>query len=357
MVDFQHCNLHVVGYSAPVQATMPLAEPRPHLFTLPDPPDWIPYRTSYYDANWGFCLSHNQWVTLKEGDYEVVIDSALQDGNLSCGECYLPGRSMDEIFISCHACHPSLANDNLSGLVVATFLARMLSRQERAYSYRLLFIPGTIGAITWLARNPEATARIRHGLVLTCLGDAGEFHYKKSRRGEADIDRAAAHVLRHHAIGSEVLDFYPYGYDERQYCSPGFNLPVGCLMRSVPGSFPEYHTSADNLNFIRPATGRILARVREHPRCDREQSALVNRYPYGEPQLGRRNLWPAIGDGTFASELSARLWVLNFSDRRHTLLEIAERSGIPFPEIDSAAQVLCQNGLLSEVVDSSKEER
>jgi len=356
VVDFHQSNLHVMGYSAPVRAHMPLAELRPHLFTLPDRPDWIPYRTSYYNANWGFCLSHNTMAALEEGDYEVVIDSALEDGYLSYGEWYLPGRSTDEILISCHVCHPSLANDNLSGLVVATFLAGMLPERERAYSYRFLFVPGTIGAITWLARNGEAASRIRHGLVLACLGDAGKFHYKKSRQGEAEIDRAAAHVLRHHTEGSEVLDFYPYGYDERQYCSPGFNLAVGCLMRSVPGSFPEYHTSADNLDFIRPVqlagSLRVCAAILDVLEGNQR---FLNRYPYGEPQLGRRNLYPTSSGGPLPAELSARLWVLNLSDERHSLLDIAERSGIPFPEIHSAAEILCQSGLLSEVVDSGKE--
>src|SRR3984885_1370664 len=252
LVDFQQCNLHVVNYSCPVKDTLPLSDLKEHLFTLPDRPDWIPYRTSYYQENWGFCLSENQMLTLEDGEYEVHIDSTLEDGHLTYGECYLRGRSDDEVLISCHACHPSLANENLSGLTVATALAQLLSGRDLHYSYRFLFIPGTIGAITWLFRNRENVGRIRHGLVLTCIGDAEAFHYKKSRRGDAVIDRAVAHVLHHHSASSEVLEFSPYGYDERQYCSPGFNLPVGCLMRRVWGTFPEYHTSADNLAFIQP---------------------------------------------------------------------------------------------------------
>jgi aminopeptidase-like protein len=357
VVDFRQSNLHVVGYSAPIRKTTPLAELRPHLFTLPDRPEWIPFRTSYYDANWGFCLSHNQLLAMEEGNYEVVIDSTLEDGHLSYGECYFPGRSTDEILISCHACHPSLANDNLSGLVVATFLARMLSGREHAYSYRFLFVPGTIGAIAWLARNREAAARIRHGLVLACVGDAGGFHYKKSRRGDAEIDVAAAHVLRHLGPGSEVLDFYPYGYDERQYCSPGFNLAVGCLMRSVPGCFPEYHTSADNLDFVRSeqlaGSLRVCAAILD---VLENNQRYLNRYPYGEPQLGRRNLYPAGSSSPPSTELSARLWVLNLSDARHSLLDIAERSGIAFPEIRRAAEILFEAGLLSKVGASGMEE-
>ena len=343
VVDFQESNLHVVNYSAPVRTTLPLAQLRPQLFTLPDRPDWIPYRTSYYEETWGFCLSHNRMIALEEGDYEVVIDSFLEDGYLTYGECYLPGHSSEEILISCHACHPSLANDNLSGVAVATFLARMLGQQQRRYSYRFLFIPGTIGAITWMARNDDAVGRIRHGMVLALLGDPAQMHYKRSRRGDAEIDRVASHVLHHHAKRSEVLDFSPLGYDERQYCSPGFNLPMGCLTRSTSGSFPEYHNSGDNLDFIRPLqlaeSLRVCAAILD---VLENNQHFCNQHPYGEPQLGRRNLYPEK-----AAELPARLWVLNLSDGRHSLLDIAERSGISFHEIRAAAEVLRQAGVLS----------
>lgn len=347
VVDFRESNLHVVNYSAPVRATMPLRALRPHLFTMPDKPDWIPYRTSYYQENWGFCLSHRQMLALEERDYEICIDSSLQDGSLTYGECVLPGRSAEEVLLSCHACHPSLANDNLSGLAVATILAQSLREEERHYTYRFLFIPGTIGAITWLARNREAAGNIRHGLVLTCLGDGGGFHYKRSRRGDAEIDRAAAHILRHQAEAASILDFSPYGYDERQYCSPGFNLPVGCLMRSVWGTFPEYHTSADNLDFIQPA--QLAGALRA---CASILDVLENngRYrslnPCCEPQLGKRNLYPSGGGEAIQKEIHARLWVLNLSDGEHSLLDIAERAGLPFPEVRAAAELLCESGLL-----------
>ena len=347
LVDFQACNLHVLNYSAPVHATLPLSELRPHLFTLPDRPDWIPYRTSYYERKWGFCLSHNQMLSLEDGDYEVCIDSSLEDGWLTYGECLLPGLSTDEILISCHVCHPSLANDNLSGLVVATFLAQALAEREHHYSYRFLFLPGTIGPITWLAHNPEAAGRIRHGLVLTCIGDAGGFHYKKSRQGNAEIDRAAAQVLRHCGEPAEILEFSPYGYDERQYCSPGFNLPVGCLMRSVWGKFPEYHTSADNLDFILPEqlarSLRVCAGILDVHENNRR---YINLNPFCEPQLGRRNLYRSTGGDTPGIEI-ARLWLLNFSDGKHSLLDIAERSGLPFFEIADAAKQLLESGLLA----------
>ncbi len=267
------------------------------------------------------------------------------------GATFLVGRT-DEILISCHACHPSLANDNLSGITVATWLAKFLTERDLRYSYRFLFIPGTIGAITWLARNKEKVGRIRGGLVLTCLGDAGNFHYKKSRQGNAEIDKAVSHVLKQESGSAEILEFSPYGYDERQYCSPGFNLPVGCLMRSVWGSFPEYHTSADNLDFIHPLqlaeslrTCVSIVDVLENNRRYR------NLNPYCEPQLGRRNLYSSTGGQAIAAEINARLWVLNLSDGDHSLLDIVERSGISFSGISEAANLLCQNGLLSAVPD------
>jgi len=355
VIDFQKCNLHVVNYSVPIHATMPLSDLKAHLSTSPERPKWIPYRTSYYKEDWGFCLSHDQMMMLEDGEYEVHIDSTLEDGYLTYGECYLPGRSTDEVLVSCHACHPSLANDNLSGLAVATFLARFLSTRDLRYSYRFLFAPGTIGAITWLARNRESAERIRHGLVLTCLGDPNGFHYKKSRHGNAEIDRAAACVLSQCGESAEILEFSPYGYDERQYCSPGFNLPVGCLMRSVWGSFPEYHTSADNLDFIRPlqlaGSLRVCLAIVDVLENNRRYCSLN---PFCEPQLGRRNLYGSKGGDTIAAEINARLWVLNLSDGKHSLLDIAERSGIPFAHISDAADLLLQNGLLSVVPDDDQ---
>jgi aminopeptidase-like protein len=353
IVDFRQNNLHVLNYSVPVRTKTPLSELRPHLFSIPEHPEWIPYRTSYYRENWGFCLPHNQLASLEDGEYEVCIDSTLMDGHLTYGECFLPGQLSDEVLISCHVCHPSLANDNLSGLTVATALADLLSGQALHYSYRFLFIPGTIGAITWLARNRERAARIRNGLVLTGIGNESDFHYKRSRRGNAEIDHAVAHVLKH-AVGSHaVLEFSPYGYDERQYCSPGFNLPVGCLMRSVWGTFPEYHTSADNLEFINPSrlaeslhVCTTVVDILENNRTYR------NLNPYCEPQLGKRNLYRSTGGEAIGVEINARLWLLNLSDGEHSLLDIAERAGLPFSAICDAADVLRDGGLLAPVPDA-----
>lgn len=357
VVEFQRCNLHVVNYSIPVHAKLPLSEIKPHLFTIPDHPDWIPYRTSYYKEDWGFCLSHNQMLALEDGEYEVCIDSSLTDGSLSYGECYFPGGSEEEVLISCHACHPSLANDNLSGVTIATFLAQLLSGRDLRNSYRFLFIPGTIGAITWLARNGEKASRIRAGLVLTCVGDEGGFHYKRSRRGQSEIDRAAACVLRDIRVPHEILEFSPYGYDERQYCSPGFNLPVGCLMRSVWGTFPEYHTSADNLDFMKPSSLaeslRVCAAIVDVLEGNRR---YMNQNPYCEPQLGKRGLYRSTGGAGIGEEINARLWVLNLSDGEHSLLDIAERSGISFSAIRDAAALLSEAALLVSVQDRGAEE-
>ncbi len=352
VVDFKQSNLHVLNYSTPVHAAMSLEELKPHLFTLPDHPDWIPYRTSYYQPAWGFCLTHRQLLAMEDREYEVCIQSTLEDGHLSYGECFLPGRSSDEVLISCHVCHPSLANDNLSGVAVATFLAALLSEQELRYSYRFLFIPGTIGAITWLALNRDRAPRIHHGLVLSGIGDRGGFHYKKSRRGNCEIDRAAAHVLAHCGEPAESMDFSPYGYDERQYCSPGFNLPVGCLMRSVWGTFPEYHTSADNLDFIPPEQLARSLRVCAGILDVLEQNRYYqNSSPYGEPQLGRRNLYRPTGGGDIGAEINARLWVLNLADGEHSLLDIAERAHLPFETIREAATLLSEAGLLLPCAD------
>ena len=273
IADLANSNLHVLNYSAPVRARLELAELKKHVFTLPEQPDLVPYRTSYYAERWGFCMSHNQLMQLREGTYEVVIDASLEPGSLTYGEFLHRGRTADEFLLSAHICHPSLANDNCSGLAVLTHLAERISTLSTHYSYRFLFAPGTIGAITWLAKNEDHVSRIKHGLVVSCVGDGGGPTYKRSRRGVATIDRIMAHVLQHAEGSARILDFSPYGYDERQYCSPGFNLPVGLFQRSQHGTFPQYHTSADNLDFIRPehlaASYGMIAQAIEIAETDR----------------------------------------------------------------------------------------
>ena len=354
VIDFQRSNLHLVSYSVPVHQKMTLTDLKPHLFSLPEQPDLIPYRTAYYHETWGFCVSHQLLESLPDGEYEVWIDTVLAPGHLTYGEYYLPGETEDEILISCHCCHPSLGNDNLSGIALSTFLARHLQTQPRRYAYRFLFIPGTIGSITWLAQHEAQTDQIKHGLVVACVGDAGQMTYKRSRRGNAEIDRAVSHVLKTAGKPYEIVDFLPYGYDERQYCSPGFNLPVGSLTRTPHGRYPAYHTSADNLDFVRPAalvdslaTYLAVLDVLEHNQ--RYQSTN----PKCEPQLGKRGLYGKFGGqkATKAHEM-AMLWVLNLADGSHTLLDMAERANLPFSLVRQVADTLLVHGLLTAYIAS-----
>ena len=348
VIDFQRSNLHLVNYSVPVNRRMSLAELKEHLFTLPAHTDWVPYRTSYYKESWGFCLTQRELEALRDEAYEVFIDSSLEAGHLTYGECFLPGESREEVLISTHVCHPSLCNDNLSGIALNVALAQTIASGAHRYSYRFLFIPGTIGAITWLARNEDKLAFIKHGLVLTGVGDSGNLHYKKSRRGSAEIDRAFAHVLQHSGKQHKILEFSPYGYDERQYCSPGINLPVGRLSRTPHGTFPEYHTSADNLEFVHPdQLAHTLAVCLDVFSLLEENVTFVNLNPKCEPQLGKRGLYRMIG-GSSDSGVSemAMLWVLNQSDGKNSLLDIAERSGMAFDAIYKAAEALEQHQLL-----------
>ncbi|MFD6620095.1 DUF4910 domain-containing protein, partial [Streptomyces albidoflavus] len=344
VVDFKASSLHVLGYSVPVAARMPLSELRPHLYTLPDQPSWVPYRTSYYKPEWGFCLAQETLDALEEGEYEVRVDSTLADGHLTYAEHVIPGQVPEEVIVSCHVCHPSLANDNLAGVAVATYLARALAEQERQpyYTYRFIFAPGTIGAITWLARNAERIERVKHGLVLACAGDRGQLTYKQSRRGDAEIDRVLRHVLSTSGRPHTVREFTPYGYDERQYCSPGFDLGVGSLSRTPYAGYPEYHTSADNPDFVSPESmADTLAVCREAFAVLDRNRAYVNLSPYGEPQLGRRGLYDAIGGRSDAKEAQmAMLWVLSLSDGGHSLLDVAERAELPFDTVAAAADAL-----------------
>jgi aminopeptidase-like protein len=348
VVDFRRSNLHVVNYSVPVRARMTLAELRPHLHTLPDRPDWIPYRTTYYDQSWGFCLRHRDFLALKDDQYEVVIDSSLEDGHLTYGELHLPGQQEDEILLTTHVCHPSMCNDNLSGIAVLTSLANALLGAQRRYSYRILFIPGTIGSITWLARNRQGASRIRHGLVLAGVGDRGAISYKRSRRGDAEIDRAVMQVLRDSGAQHRILDFSPYGYDERQFCSPGFDLPVGRFSRSEYGTYPEYHSSADDLEFVAAASLEdSYANLMRVLFVLESNETFTNQNPWCEPQLGKRGLYDNPQQRADWGQIRlALLWVLNLSDGKHSLLDIAARSQAGFGAILGAARALEAAGLL-----------
>jgi aminopeptidase-like protein len=350
VIDFQQHNLHIMQYSVPVRLKIPLHELKHHLYSLPDHPEWIPYRTSYYKENWGFCLSQKQLDCLEEGEYEVVIDSSLEDGHLTYGEYRIQGESDEEVLFSCHCCHPSLCNDNLSGIALTSRLAEILRGLSLQYSYRFLFIPGAIGSITWLSKNEEVASRIKHGLVVTGVGDSGALHYKKSRRGDAEIDRVVQYALKHSGHPYQVTDFSPYGYDERQYCSPGFNLPVGSLTRTPHGSYPQYHTSADNLEFVSAdALEESLRVYLEVIRTLEGNSRYINLNPKCEVRLGKRGLYRTVG-GEIDQPLNelATLWVLNLSDGQYSLLDIAERANLPFRVIHEVAEKLLSHGLLKE---------
>jgi len=347
VVDFKKHALHLVSYSEPVDRRVSIDELRAHLTALPERPDWIPYRTSYYKRTWGFCLTQRQVEALTDPEYDVLIDSSLEPGHLSFGELLIPGETRDEVLISTHACHPAMANDNASGMVVATEVARALSAASLRYTYRFLWLPGTIGAITWLALNEATLGAIRHGLVLSCLGDRGAFTYKQSRRSTADIDRVAEYVLRARNVG-RVRSFSPYGYDERQYCSPGINLPVGALTRTPNGEYVEYHSSADDLTLITPdSLGESVEVLLDIIHTLEANERWINLQPKCEPQLGRRGLYRLTGGLTGDGPEMAVLWVLNYADGRHDLLDVAVKSGLPFQAVSGAAAALHACGLLT----------
>jgi aminopeptidase-like protein len=355
VVEFRAHNLHIVNYSEPVRRTMTLEELRPHLHSKPGHPDWIPYRTSYYRRDWGFCLRDSRLQTLRPGHYDVRVDSSLASGSLSYAECVLPGQSKEEVLFFTHVCHPSLANDNTSGMAIATFLAAWLAGRTRRFSYRFVFAPGTIGSLCWLSRNEQRLKYVRHGLVLGLLGDPAGLTYKRSRRGNCEIDQLLAYLVSQPDSPGKVIDFEPYGYDERQLCSPGFNLPVGRLTRSVNDGYPQYHTSADDLNLLSAAQMERSLEV-----CQRMVDILesnrryVNLLPKGEPRLGKRGLYGAMGGRSPADRERAMLWILNQSDGDASLLDIAQRSGLSYASIQQAADELAGAGLLSEGVTPGK---
>nr|BFE56503.1 DUF4910 domain-containing protein [Dactylosporangium thailandense] len=334
--------LHVVGYSEPVRGDFGLDELQRRLHSLPDRPNLVPYRTSYYRRTWGFCLPDEVRVALEPGRYAVDIDATLGPGALTWGEHLVPGRRRDEVLVSTHVCHPDLANDNVTGMVAAVELARWAAAETREFSYRFLFVPATLGTVAWLHCNRDRTDLIRHGLVLTGLGDAGPLTYKRSRRENAPIDRLMSH------LADVDLRWSPYGYDERQFCSPGFDLPVGRLTRAPHATYPEYHTSADDLSFVSAAQVRAAIEV-VLTAFDAIEAGLVprNLAPYGEPQLGRYGLFRSLG-GELRDDSPelATLWLLSLGDGEHHLVDVAERAGLPLPAVVAVARRLREAGLL-----------
>ena len=377
IIDFKKSNLHVLNYSTPIRIKLSLQELLPHLHSLPDQPNVIPYRTSYYKENWGFCITHNQLINLQDDEYEVVIDSTLENGSLTYAEFFIQGESNDEVLFSCYTCHPSMCNDNLSGVVLFTFLAKHLKNLSLKYSYRFLFIPETIGAITWLSQNESNVKKIKHGLVAYCVGDPGNSSYKKSRQGNAEIDRIVMEVLKDTGEEHKVVDFFPTGSDERQFCSPGFNLPVGALVRTFASEFSEYHTSADNTEFVKAQYlgdtlskyVKVITKLEENfgkfKPNDKEKLGksikekndriFLNLNPKCEPQLGKRKLYHDIGSqipsqgGKKIINQFALLWVLNYSDGFHYLSDIVKLSGYDLIDIENSADALVKSHLLKEL--------
>ena len=351
IVDFADHNLHILNYSEPVSARLSLDELRPHLHTLPEQPAWIPYKTSYYNKTWGFCMPHEQLESLTPGPYDVFIDSTLEPGSLTYGELLIPGADEREIFFSTHVCHPSLANDNLSGISVLAHLADSLLNQAHRYSYRILFLPGTIGAITWLARNEEAVGRIAGGLVASLLGNGDSFIYKRSRRGNTEFDFLVQYALQDSGYPYQLKDFTPYGYDERQFCSPGFDLAVGNISRREFGTFAEYHTSADNMSTVCHETlDQSLQFFSSIVQATETAEYFENRHGRCEPQLGKYGLYDSVGGyRSDTSDILAMLWVLNGSDGHQSLQSISVKSGISLSDLRGAAQRLLDVGLVAKL--------
>jgi len=346
VIDWEDNPLHLLGYSEPVDRWMSFDELKRHLHTLPQQPTLIPYRTLYYADDWGFALAHNQLEQMEPGEYRVVIRSRKFAGSMSYGELYLPGETEEECLFSTYICHPSMANDNVSGIVLLTRLAGWLGdKEQRRLSYRFLFAPETIGAICWLATCKRAPD---HGVVATCVGDSGPLTYKRSRQGGVAIDRAAEQLLSEWPAPSQLRDFCPLGSDERQFCSPGFDWPVGSLMRTPYHEYPEYHTSGDDLSLISEESlnDSLLAYQELVYRLETNQR-YKSLAPYGEPQLGRRGLYSNLGAEVDQAETKrAILWTLNLSDGQNDLLAIAERSGLAYRSIEQAARLLEEKGLI-----------
>ena len=351
IIDFQRHNLHVLNYSTPMNARMRLEELRPHLFTLPDMPDWVPHRTSYFNDNWGFCITQRQLDAMPDDDYEVVIDSSLEPGALTYGELTIAGETEEQILLFAHCCHPSLANDNLSGIAVVVELARILAESSPRFTYRCVFAPAAIGCITWLSQNQSELGKVKLGMVAALLGDSGHLTYKKTYTGDALIDRASLHILRHRNTPFQTLEFSPFGYDERQFASPGINLPVGRLTRTPNGAYPEYHTSADNMDLITPsAMADSLAAYRAIFALIENNHVYQSNFPYCEPQLGKRGLYRTTGGhGNPEQRQLAILWVLNQANGQHDLLDIAERSGLQFEIIASVAAELAAADVIRKI--------
>jgi aminopeptidase-like protein len=358
IIDFSENNLHILGYSEPFEGKLSFEELKSHLYTLPEQPDLIPYLTSYYKRRWGFCLTHNQLMQLDQNEtYEVLIDSSLdENGSMTIGEAIIKGKSDKEILFSTYICHPSLANNELSGPLVSAFLYKSLKEfKNLKYTYRFIFVPETIGSIYILSVKGEYWKKhLKAGLVITCIGDNGKFTYKRSRIGNSLIDRAVETILKQTESDFNVVDFFPSGSDERQYCSPGFNLPVGSLMRTMYGKYPEYHTSADNKDFISfDAMEKSVQKYLEVIELLEKNEKYINKIPYCEPQLGKRGLYPTLGSQKVTEDfVKAMMWILNMSDGENDLISISEKSKMSVKDLIPVVDKLIENGILSNEIET-----
>ena len=372
ILDFKISNLHILNYSSPIHKKITLDELKDHIFTDSKHPDEIPYRTTYYSENWGFCMSHNQFLNLKDDIYEIFIDSTLEKGSLTYGEYFVKGKNDYEILFSCYICHPSMCNDSLSGVALTVELGEYIKNLEinPNYSYRFLFIPETIGSITWLSQNKEKINKIKHGLVVTCVGDSGKMTYKKTRQNDTEINNTVISVLKESKKNHEILDFFPSGSDERQYCSPGINLEVGCLTRSMFTRYSEYHTSSDNLNFVNVESlqdsfliyKKIISKLENNygkffnkkdiksiKQSSNVDPVYLNLFPNCEPHLGKRKIYHSIGGQNPIYDVikeRALMWILSYSDGTNSLKDISILSNIEMNILNDAAQLLLEKKLI-----------
>jgi len=347
VLDFSDSNLHVVNYSVPVDMEIDFDDLQPHLHSLPEQPQAIPYVTSYYKEDWGYCLPHAVRENLPSGRYRVRIDSDLKDGNLTYGEIFLRGASDREVLISTYVCHPSMANNELSGPCVTAQLAQWLRDQDRKYSYRILFVPETIGAICYISHHlPQLKEKTIAGFVMTCVGDERAWSFMPSRQGNTLTDRVARHVLQHIAPDYKEYSYLERGSDERQYCSPGVDLPVASVMRSKYATYPEYHTSLDNMELVTP-TGLGQAFVAHQKMIEVLEGDCTPTYQIlCEPKMSNRGLRPTIGKVGSANDSRNMMNLLAYADGNRPLLEIAEIIGVPAWELRQIAAALADLNLL-----------
>jgi aminopeptidase-like protein len=356
IVDFDENNLHLMSYSVPIDTVLTLQQLKRHIITDKSRPDWIPYSTSYYKDGWAFCLPYNFVKEMVDDNYKVEIDSIKEPGELIYAESFIDNKAKKDVLISSYICHPSMANDSLSGVVLSIQLYKEIKKMDNLnYNYRFLFTPETIGTICFLDTNKRDIKKtIEYGLVATCLGDPGEFTYKKTRDGNRNIDRIVKYIFEKRKIVNNVLDFTPLGSDERQYCSPGFDLSVGVLTRSMYGKFAEYHTSADNLDFVTPRSlQESLEMYIEVIRTYEANCKFSRPKPFCEPQMGKYDLYRekgGAGEDSLDDIVQQRMWILNYADGKTDLLEISEKSGFDIFSLKSASKALISNGLITEVV-------